>query len=1809
MQTSISLSLTAKLKALYSSQNTLPKLIEDEQIKALSLDEYYVKLQILLSESNEADKAALRDKVIGEKKPIEIENIFKAVDVENKIRELLEKNYQVQEEIIDDIIKPLIEEENKLNLLYRNILNKSKTEIKHIAEAISRIQADIGKVLLLGGAGIGKTTLMHYLSYKWGKENLWSDKFDYVFRIKLKELLNENWSREYEPGELRQSKLACFIHYCLDSKNIEPIELINIIDKDKILLLLDGYDEVASLSQNNRDYRDIMEAIFQYKNVIMTSRPNAVIEEMSSRFDRKIENTGWDSEGIEKYVNKNFEQNKELGIQLKSFLNTHSQIKEICEVPINTALICLVWSDKYIRDKFQKNSNENFNISRLYQEVVVWLAKKYFQKFENETITNLTDEQILNTPELRFLQESAFEALADTGKLVTTQLIKAKLNNKDFRLLSIEKINKIGLLKPEGAGKNIIDLNHQFIHLTFQEFLAALHLKNHLQDEEEKSKAASFIGEHRNEPKYLMTLKFLAGIVSNNDKQEAVEIFWEAATCNVDGILELGIERKIILLMHLLAQSKINDEFDNRITYLKLMQKLVDDTILQDITIWGQYIIESGYLSERIVETVNEKLKNIEGNLYDNEIVFQETKVIIEIIIESANRAEWGNKTQIYEKLVGLLKIRNIQLQALVLQKLAQILDETIDKKVVRDSLNEILLLNTWALNEYVNEVLANITAIIPNLSKEILNRIQKIDDTKLLSYSLAKVVKVISAQKAFTFLKGIIMNSNAEYKVKYEVTEIMTNILNIEPNLAYEIFTVLKEIFINSKRVFDCTITKSLITVAKVMPSLSHEIFVFLGSIIKNPKADYNIRVKAVESIVEIIKTIPSLIEEAFTFLKEVIINYSTKNDVNYAANQGLVEIVKVQSNLAKEAFIFLKERITNPNHNFEYIAIVEIVKVKPSLKKEAFTFLKEMIINSNIECDTKSEAIKAITQIAKVVPTYKTFIFLKKIIKNSTNDDYDKYVAISNLGDIVVALPSLAPKAVIFLEDIMTNSNVHYEVRFGAAESMSKVVKANLTQKLEPIKKALIILKCMAINPDTDFQPNILENIMDIVKAIPSLVPEAFIFLKEIVKDSEKYPSSEAMEHILELIEIRPDLVRETFDFWTEIVTSPRYDNDCQIIDKLPEIIKMMPSLTTEAFFISKEMFLTSNDDFFISIVIDNMVNIVKVNFSMMGRVLKILKEILNSFEYGRETNYSAAEGLIEILDILPLNKKYMYINELLNIIYLSKIEACYEVLYSEAKEPLHKITSYITQEYTKRKNPKVIGWFNKSFKELPKIDETRIFLKEICKAILKCGSINESESEFILRCIQSYQFTFTVSVNRDHDKEIEGKIIFEDKSYEILKKSSISLEEFAKQLLAATDDPLAEQYKTHQPLFPSKGLGLKIAASDIMNVNSITDKKEEISDKSYFLSFVRNARDESIILLEERSVFGDHLIYKFNKDNFKKVATIYPAEIDEATIRQIFNESEYEELYKSVVQSKILELDEIFEHSGKLKENFLQNISQLLQGIKPVNLKLPYSDIDIKLNIHEKRLDDQDKDSKDSGTKQKAEINREVERLKKEHPKLYNYCIALFWNIQNIIEACRIAETEFFKNNTQKTIKDRIILFGTNFLKPVIKDLPFIGAMAEFITDTIGDIVCIWLEKRQDIKLKNNIISINDIIHHKIGMQDIGDYFKKIAIIITHARKNEIINPKEMPQPSSLVQKFQACIRKAGNMIYDKTRNMLFPEIIESYDKDNIAVQLALKDSIAFINYLYTNYDDILKNDFDLFEQCKIIVENGTLDALFA
>ena len=639
---------TQKLKVLYKAQNTLPKLIEDESVPQQNMDDYYVNLEIMLEDN----------KGMGDKRPITLEKLFDKVED----------------------------------------------------------QEATGQVLIVGGAGIGKTTLLHHMSYEWSKDHVFHDKFDAVFKVKLKKLTTKAW--EKSPGDVENPLETLIYQSLLDQalelqrKGTPGIQKISKDDithvladqRSRVLLLLDGYDEIAHLT-NSTDHiaYEIINEIFTYPNVIVTSRPNALTTQMTDRFARKIESTGLSHGSVLDYINRYFDiQAKDLSTKVAGFFSTaqgspampaklfeyftkkkdtsslgtlrtiHEQydptqmsgsggassspskisnglgqnldevtssivryykdskesllelarrngaIASVLTTPINAAMICLISTDPDFSRKF----SGDFNIGQLYEEVIVWLGKRYESKFHGKDIKQIVADRVFELDELKALGLVAYEAFKGGQLSLPGTFIDQHARNTDEKL-TLTDIIQYGLLRVDNtnASDSLMEQDHIFIHLSFQEYMMAHLLKRRLLrgTEVEILEATQFIGEHRNEPKYLMALKLMAGIVSNEQQPIAssssplssqstplIARFWDSVTCNVDGVLELGIETKVKLLMHLLAQGKIGGRLDSRIPNLKTMMDLIDSTVLTDITQWGETIIQSGYLSRGIVERMQE---------------------------------------------------------------------------------------------------------------------------------------------------------------------------------------------------------------------------------------------------------------------------------------------------------------------------------------------------------------------------------------------------------------------------------------------------------------------------------------------------------------------------------------------------------------------------------------------------------------------------------------------------------------------------------------------------------------------------------------------------------------------------------------------------------------------------------------------------------------------------------------------------------------------------------------------------------------------------------------------------------------------------------------------------------------------------------------------------------------------------------------------------------------------------------------------------------------------------------------------------
>ncbi|GAA5252400.1 hypothetical protein [Candidatus Rickettsia kedanie] len=121
---------------------------------------------------------------------------------------------------------------------------------------------------------------------------------------------------------------------------------------------------------------------------------------------------------------------------------------------------------------------------------------------------------------------------------------------------------------------------------------------------------------------------------------------------------------------------------------------------------------------------------------------------------------------------------------------------------------------------------------------------------------------------------------------------------------------------------------------------------------------------------------------------------------------------------------------------------------------------------------------------------------------------------------------------------------------------------------------------------------------------------------------------------------------------------------------------------------------------------------------------------------------------------------------------------------------------------------------------------------------------------------------------------------------------------------------------------------------------------------------------------MLLENRSIFGDHLIYKFGEDNLKKIATIYPVEISQELRGQLFNELESKEQFDCFIKNEKLKLEEekqIFKCPNKLK--FATEIIQDTKiRLETSNFKLLDAGANKRLDAHEIQIDSHNKILKD-------------------------------------------------------------------------------------------------------------------------------------------------------------------------------------------------------------------------------------------------
>ena len=309
------------------------------------------------------------------------------------------------------------------------------------------------RMLVYGRPGIGKTTFCKKAAYDWSKalkEILMN--FCILLLIKLRDVCDVENIRDV----LRASKLLA---------SDGPISVDSLYDyiinnQDKVLLILDGYDEYSFAEE-----RSPILAIWKGEqlrdcHVIVTTR-QLKCDELRGPSHVQLEIQGFKSWERKRTFARKFLASEQDLDEFMSYLE-EKDLGDMAEIPLLLLMLCILWKEKH-HEGLPKSRADIFT-----QFIQTMLDHKggSHQSMPFQKVTSTEAREDLSN-----LGKAAFEALLQDRLYVRCSELPSNISR------SFQKLSEVGLFQIV----NLTSLNPEkgayFIHKSVQEFLAAWHIK------------------------------------------------------------------------------------------------------------------------------------------------------------------------------------------------------------------------------------------------------------------------------------------------------------------------------------------------------------------------------------------------------------------------------------------------------------------------------------------------------------------------------------------------------------------------------------------------------------------------------------------------------------------------------------------------------------------------------------------------------------------------------------------------------------------------------------------------------------------------------------------------------------------------------------------------------------------------------------------------------------------------------------------------------------------------------------------------------------------------------------------------------------------------------------------------------------------------------------------------------------------------------------------------------------------------------------------------------------------------------------
>ena len=365
-------------------------------------------------------------------------------------------------------------------------------------ELLHDLESSIGKLTIIKGRpGSGKSTLIIEISRDWAKGEILHGQLFFLVNLRML----------HGVQNLNLIKMLSTLFEDLSATGVlEPLcKQITTECGENVVFALEGLDEYASPGSNRGFiHKIITKQCLPKSTVIVTSRPAATqMYEKSASI--VIEVVGFTGKQVPDFFNRYFPDEKEKVQSLMSHLERRSNLMNACYLPLHLNILAYIYVENGELPPTETEMYKYFTLLTLLRSINKRMDG------DDEPVTFLEGfDDLPPKDKLIFdkIGKMAFEAIVTKKQSFTlSELNDSKLFKRGSKGSDQETLGLVIVDRRAGVCGQM-DI-YSFFHLTFQEYLAALHIAGL-----EPMQQREVVLKHRKDESFSLVWKFVCGTLN-----------------------------------------------------------------------------------------------------------------------------------------------------------------------------------------------------------------------------------------------------------------------------------------------------------------------------------------------------------------------------------------------------------------------------------------------------------------------------------------------------------------------------------------------------------------------------------------------------------------------------------------------------------------------------------------------------------------------------------------------------------------------------------------------------------------------------------------------------------------------------------------------------------------------------------------------------------------------------------------------------------------------------------------------------------------------------------------------------------------------------------------------------------------------------------------------------------------------------------------------------------------------------------------------------------------------------------------------